>query len=149
MKNIEAAKISALSSKELDRYEYLTGYKPSVVEKAKLEYSPLSEVLSGKVSIGKQNNKTDKTIKKDKQHKILVYNQHHSFEKFKDISAFKKLPLDSMYKKLNDSHKKFTMVKKLNPQTRKGEDLKEKVLDDVAELFNELYYLYVYFIMVL
>ena len=34
----EAAKISALSSKELDKYEYLTGedlgYKPSVVEKA-------------------------------------------------------------------------------------------------------------------
>ena len=36
----EAAKISALSSKELDKYEYLTGedlgYKPGVVEQAKL-----------------------------------------------------------------------------------------------------------------
>ena len=34
----EAAKISALSSKELDKYEYLTGedlgYKPGVVERA-------------------------------------------------------------------------------------------------------------------
>ena len=39
------AKISALSSGELDRYEYLTsedwGYKPDVVQKAKFEYSPL------------------------------------------------------------------------------------------------------------
>ena len=37
----EAAKISALSSKGLDKYEYLTdedlGYKPSVVKKAKFE----------------------------------------------------------------------------------------------------------------
>ena len=35
----EAAKISALSSKELDKYEYLTGedlgYKPRVVQEAK------------------------------------------------------------------------------------------------------------------
>ena len=48
----EVAKISALSSKELDKYEYLTGedlrYKPSVVEKAKFEYSPLGELLINK-----------------------------------------------------------------------------------------------------
>ena len=39
----EAAKISALSSKELDKYKYLTdedlGYKPGVVEQAKFKYS--------------------------------------------------------------------------------------------------------------
>ena len=38
-----AAKISALSSGELRKYEYLTGedlgYKPSVVEQVKLDYS--------------------------------------------------------------------------------------------------------------
>ena len=46
----EVAKISALSSEELDKYEYLTGedlgYKPGVVEKVKFEYSPLGEALS-------------------------------------------------------------------------------------------------------
>ena len=40
----KAAEISALSSKNLDKYEYLTGedldFKPSTVEKAKFEYSP-------------------------------------------------------------------------------------------------------------
>ena len=44
------AKISALSSGELDKHEYLTGedlgYKPDVVQKAKLEYSPLGQVLN-------------------------------------------------------------------------------------------------------
>ena len=43
----KASKISALSSGHLDKYEYLTGgdlnYKPSTVEQAKLDYSPLSE----------------------------------------------------------------------------------------------------------
>ena len=42
----EAAKISALSSKDLlEKYEYLTGedlgHRPSVLEKTKFEYSPL------------------------------------------------------------------------------------------------------------
>ena len=40
----KAAKISALSSNNLDKYEYLTGedldFKPSTVEKAKFDYSP-------------------------------------------------------------------------------------------------------------
>ena len=46
----EAAKISALSSGELEKYEYLTGedlrYKPGVVGKAKLESSPLGKVFN-------------------------------------------------------------------------------------------------------
>ena len=45
----EAAKISALSSGELQKYEYLTGedlwYKPDVVQKARFEYSPLGKVF--------------------------------------------------------------------------------------------------------
>ena len=44
------AKISALSSGELDKYEYLSGedlrYKPDVVQKAKFEYSPLGQVFN-------------------------------------------------------------------------------------------------------
>ena len=43
----EAGKISALSSKELGKYEYLTGedlgYKPGVIAHAKFEYSPLGK----------------------------------------------------------------------------------------------------------
>ena len=46
----EAAKISTLSSGELEKYEYLTGedlgYKPDVVQKAKFEYSPLGKVFN-------------------------------------------------------------------------------------------------------
>ena len=60
----EAAKISALSSKELDKYEYLTGedlgYKPGVLEKAKFDYSPLGEALSKEL---KKNDDGTKVVK--------------------------------------------------------------------------------------
>ena len=47
----EAAKISALPSKDLlEKYEYLTGeelrHRPNVLEKTKLEHSPLGMSLS-------------------------------------------------------------------------------------------------------
>ena len=47
----KAAKISALPSKNLDKYEYLTGedlgLEPSTVEQARFEYSPLSKFFQG------------------------------------------------------------------------------------------------------
>ena len=46
----DAAKISALSSNNLDKYELLTGedfdVKPSTIEQAKFEYSPLGKVFN-------------------------------------------------------------------------------------------------------
>ena len=46
----EAAKISALSSGELEKYEYLTGedlgYKPGVVQKSRFQYYPLGKVFN-------------------------------------------------------------------------------------------------------
>ena len=46
----KGAKISALSSINLDKYEYLTGedlgLKPSTVEQTKFEYSPLGKIFN-------------------------------------------------------------------------------------------------------
>ena len=46
----KAAKISALSSNNLDKYEYLTGedldLKPSTAGQAKFDYSPLGRVFN-------------------------------------------------------------------------------------------------------
>ena len=46
----KAAKISALSSKDLPKYEHLTGedlgYEPSALEQARFEYSPLIKFLN-------------------------------------------------------------------------------------------------------
>ena len=43
--------------------------------------------------------------------KNLFYNSQHSFLKFKDISDFKELLLDSMHKKLNAFHKNLLSLK--------------------------------------
>ena len=46
----KASKLSALSSNNLDKYEYLTseglGSKPSTVEQAKFAYSPLGKICN-------------------------------------------------------------------------------------------------------
>ena len=60
----EAAKISALSSKDLlEKYEYLTGedlgQRPSVFEKTKFEYPPLRSVLADNVKKKKNTNKVN------------------------------------------------------------------------------------------
>ena len=73
------AKISALSSKELDKYEYLTsenlGYNSGVVEKAKFEYSSLGEALS-------KGLKNDDRVNKVKHDNNLVYRFAHNFNKY-------------------------------------------------------------------
>ena len=46
----KTAKISALSSNDLDKYEYLTGedlgHKPGTVEQAAFEFSPLDKIFN-------------------------------------------------------------------------------------------------------
>ena len=63
----EAAKISALSSKNLDKYEYLTGedlcLKPSTVEQAKFEYSPLGKIFNKGLSEEDKKERLFKRIK--------------------------------------------------------------------------------------
>ena len=60
----EVAKISALSSGESEKYEYLTsedlGYKPDVIQKAKLEYSPLGKVFNKRLD---ENDKKEGLLK--------------------------------------------------------------------------------------
>ena len=140
----EAAKISALSSKDLlDKYEYLTGedlgHKPSVFEKAKFEYSPLGMTL---INNAKSYTKKDKAYNKNKQNKYLVYNPQHSLTKFKNTNECEELSLNSMYKRLDNFKKRFNRLKNVNPQTDENEVLKLKVLDNIGDLFNNLCYNY-------
>ena len=63
----EAAKISAMSSNNLDKYEYLTGedlnLKPSTAEQAKCEYSPLGKIFNKGLS---EDDKKEGLLKKIK-----------------------------------------------------------------------------------
>ena len=66
------AEISAYSSSDLPKYEYLTkkdlGYKPDAVEKVKLEYSPIGKVF------------TDGLAKEDKSKKVGLFKRLKNIE---------------------------------------------------------------------
>ena len=74
---IKAAKISALSSNNLDKYEYLAGedlgIKPNTVEHAKFEYSLLGKIFNKGLS---EENKEEGILKrleniKDKNEELV------------------------------------------------------------------------------
>ena len=150
----EAAKISAFSSNNLDKYEYLTGedldLKPSTVEQAKFEYSPLGKIFNKGLSeedkkegilkrlenIKNKNNEllnTFSTTNKASKNKIniqsknLIYDSKHSFVKYKDIDDIKELSLNSMYQNLNKFNDEITSLNNINPRknkTQKNERIK-------------------------
>ena len=73
----KSAKISVLSSNNLDKYEYLTGedlgFKPNTVEQAKFEYSLLGKIFNKGLS---EENKEEGILKrleniKDKNEELL------------------------------------------------------------------------------
>ena len=93
----EAAKISALSSNNLDKYEYLTGedlgLKPSTVEKAKFEYSPLGKIFNKGLSEDDKKEGLLKKLKniKDKNEQLLKIK--NKTENIKEVTDFVKEPL--------------------------------------------------------
>ena len=120
----QAAKISALSSKNLDKYELLTGedldLKLSTTEQTKFEYSLLGKMLSKGLSkddkkeglfkrLENIKDKNEELIDKfstsnkapknkiNNQSKKLIYDVNHSFAKLRNIDDIKKLSLDSMF----------------------------------------------------
>ena len=72
-----AAKISAYSSGDLRKYEYLTGedlgYKPSVFEEVIFDYSPLGNIFTKGLDKDDQNEGIFKRLEniKDKNEKLL------------------------------------------------------------------------------
>ena len=95
----KAAKISALSSNNLDKYEYLTGeglgLKPSSIEQAKFEYSPLSKIFNKGLSEDdkKRDCLKDKIKSGDQSKKQLdaIKNINKSSKPLKTIGFFSTL----------------------------------------------------------
>ena len=99
----EAAKISALSSNNLDKYEYLTGedldLKPSTVEQAKFEYSPLGKIFNKGLS---EDDKKEGILKrleniKDRNDELLnTFNTTNKSSKNKINTQSMKLPYNNV-----------------------------------------------------
>ena len=100
----EAAKIFALSSNNLDKYEYQTGedlgIKPSTIEKAKFEYSPLGKIFNKGLS---KDDKKEGLLKKlknieDKNEQLLKIK--NKTENIKEVTDFVREPLSPEAKAL-------------------------------------------------
>ena len=165
----ETAKISALFSNNLDKYELLTGedlaLKPSASEQTKFEYSPLGKIfnkglseedkkkgiLKGLKNIKDKNEElinifsaTNKASKNGKLTKsdLLMYNTKYNFSKFKNINDIKKLSLDSMFNLMKDHHKKLNSLTDLKPQSRENKNKRLKVIIHAGYIYNKLYNIY-------
>ena len=100
----KAAKISALSSNNLDKYEYLTGedlgFQPSTVGQAKFGYSPLGKIFNRGLDKDDQKKGLFKRLKniEDKNEKQLKAIEDHEKKQLdadskslKSISYFSQL----------------------------------------------------------
>ena len=165
----EASKISALSSNNLDKYELLIGedlgLKPSTIEQTRFEYSPLGKtfnkgsseedkkegILKGLKNIKDKNEELINTInttnkatqnKTNIQSKKLIYDVNRSFAKLRNIDDIIKLSFDSMFNIMKDYHNKFNSLNNLKTRTKDNEKRKKKVLNNVGDIYNELYDIY-------
>ena len=132
----EAAKISAFSSNNLDKYEYLTGedldLKPSTVEQAKFEQSLLGKIFNKGLSEDDKNqgilkrlenirdkndelvntfNTTNKSFKNkiNNQSKKVIYNAEHSFAKLRNADDIKNYHSEWIIKKEADINRESFM----------------------------------------
>ena len=94
--DIKAAKRTALSSNNLDKYEFLTSenlrYKPSVMEQAKFEYSPLGNDFTR----GLEKDKNEGLFKRLKNTENVQRNLSNSNNKNKPDSTGSILSLPSI-----------------------------------------------------
>ena len=126
----EAAKISALSSKDLlEKYEYLTGedlgHRPSVLEKTKFEYSPLGMSLtkSFQKDIVKNVAKSESDFNYDSKYRF--------YEFYKGYDEFEEMSLDSKYNRMKEFDKpligfKTVKTKKNRNTTQKGANYRKR-----------------------
>ena len=135
----EAAKSSMLSSTDLvDKYEYLTGedlgYKPSAVEKAKFDYSPLGMTLDKAFKKGEVKN----IAKKNKSD--FNYDSNHTFfEFYKRIDEFKDVSLSSKYTIMKNFNKKLIKIKNVKLTKLETQLKKKRIMKNVEEVHRKYY----------
>ena len=141
----EAAKISALSSNNLDKYEYLTGedlgLKPSTVDQAKFEYSPLGKVFNKGLS---EEDKKEGLLKRLKniEDKNKVKNKVENKDII-EVTDFVDQPLSSKAKELLKEIKIIQKNVNYRKLKIKGGNMKDYDFSDYKifkEFFRDLYY---------
>ena len=162
------AKISALSSGELRKYEYLTGedlgYNSSVVEQANFDYSLLGKIFTKGLREDDQKEGLLKRLRKteDKNEEQLQlfskankisriaknkseynYDNKFAFYKFyKDFENFRKRSLGSKYSNISEFSYLSNESKKHNVITFETKECKTRAMNNVVNLYNNYFDFY-------
>ena len=143
----KAAKISALSSNNLDKYEYLTGedlsLKPSTAEQAKFEYSPLGKIFNkGLDKIDKKEGLL-KRLKNMENKKEELLKAKNKTENIKEVTDFVNQLLSLEVKELIEEIRviqKYVDYRKLKIRGGNSTDYDFSDYRTCKELFRDLYY---------
>ena len=129
----KAAKISALSSNNLDKYEYLTGedlgLKPSSIEQTKFECSPLGKIFNKELDKDDQKEDLFKRLEKIKhinltQLQAIKYQGEKQLKKLKNIDESKTLKAtDEIRRKNGEANKLVLKLKKIDKTLDKTESV--------------------------
>ena len=124
----KAAKISALSSNNLDEYEYLTGedlgLKPKTVEQAKFEYSPLGKTFNKGLDKDDQKEGLFKKLenikdKNEKQLQAIKYQGEKQLKELKNIDKNKTLKVIDKISKNEEANKLLPEFRKIDRELEK------------------------------
>ena len=143
----KAAKISALSSKNLDKYEYLTGedlgLKQNTIEQAKFEYSPLGKILNKRLDNDDKKEGLFKRLEKikdknEEQLQAIKYLGEKQLKELKNIDKNKTLKLIDKISKNQEANKLLPEFRKINKILEKTELVCTKT-DGTKSDFNRFF----------
>ena len=152
-------------SNNLDKYEYLTGedlgLKPSTVEQAKFEYSPLGKIFNKGLD---KDDKKEGLLKrleniKDKNEELLntfstnnkvskapknesdyIYDSNYAFYEFYEDFKFKGSSLESKYNEMTDFYGLLnSFINTHKATTDEANDRKNEILSHVKPLYNNYF----------
>ena len=162
--DIKAAKISALSSNNLDKYEYLSGedlgLKPNTIEQARFAHSPLGKIFNK--GLGDKNDKKEGLFKRlknieDKNEEQLLcntnktssymkhksnynYDNNFAFYKFyRNFQNFKDRSLESKYNDISNFYKTLNEFKNHKINTDETQQRKNKIMNNIVKLYNNYF----------
>ena len=161
----KAAKISALSSNNLDKYEYLIGedlgLKSSTVEQAKFKYSPLGKIFNKRLSEDDKKEGLFKRLtnvedKNEEQLKLLSnanktssyiknesdynYDNNFAFYKFyRDLQSFKDRSPESKYNDISKFYRVLNEFKNHKTNTEETQQRKNRIINNAVTLYNNYF----------
>ena len=151
-----AAKISAYSSGDLRKYEYLTGedlgYKPSVFEQAKFDtkglgkndqkeglFKRLENIKDKNEELLKAFSTANRVSKTAKNQSDFNYDSRYAFYRFyRDFENFKRMvSIDSKHGELKEFYILLSNFNNHKPIATKTRNRKDRILNNVNQLYNK------------